>query len=375
LLNGAVPDLLAGWSPGRPPWLEAFLATPRDAHGPRLYTVMGGYALAGALATGRADYIPVRLSAMGRLLAQLRPSLAVVPGVRRGRGFALRGGIGWHLSAARHANGVVVEVDSTAPDIGLPEIPGHIVDVREIAIAADAYTPPEPGSAERKIARTVAAMLPDEPTLQFGPGAITSAILAAIDRPVRVASGLATTAIADLAERELLRGRAIATYDWGGPATRRLALEGNLTFVPIEESNDPGKIAAIDRFVALNTALQVDIEGSVNVERLDGRTVAGSGGHADFCAGASHSRGGLSVIALRSTGRGGVSTIVPRVEVVSTPRTDVDVIITEHGVADLRGCGNAERTGRIVRVAAPQHRDWLSRESRPTPGTERWIRM
>lgn len=329
---------------------------------------MGGYALTRALDAGRAEYIPVRLSAMGRLLAGLRPSLAVVPGVRRGRGFALRAGIGWHLSAARHAEGVVVEVDSTASDVGLPEIPGNIVDVREVTAVADAYTPPEPGPCELKIARTVAALLPNEPTLQFGPGAITSAILDAIDCPVRIASGLATAAIADLADRNLLRGRALATYDWGGAATRRLAVEGRLAFVPIEESNDPGKIAAIDRFVALNTALQVDLEGSVNVERLGGRTIAGGGGHADFCAGASHSRGGLSVIALRSTGRGGVSAIVPHVEVVSTPRTDVDVIITEHGVADVRGCGNAERARRIIRIADPRHRDSLSGQSQSAPG-------
>ena len=98
----------------------------------------------------------------------------------------------------------------------------------------------------------------------------------------------------------------------------------------------------------------------MNVERVGGRIVGGVGGHADFCAGASRSPGGLSVIALRSMTARGESTIVPRVDVVTTPRTDVDMVVTEHGVADLRGLDDAARAARIVAVAAPEHRESLS---------------
>jgi acyl-CoA hydrolase len=79
------------------------------------------------------------------------------------------------------------------------------------------------------------------------------------------------------------------------------------------------------------------------------------GGHPDFCAAASRAPDGLSIIALRSTHRGR-STIVPQVETVSTPRCDVDVIVTEHGVADLRALDDTERAYRILGVAAPEHR-------------------
>ena len=117
--------------------------------------------------------------------------------------------------------------------------------------------------------------------------------------------------------------------------------------------------------MACNTALQVGLDGAVNVERVGGVQVAGIGGHADFCAGASRAPGGLSVIALRSTTRGGGVDGRPRVEVVTTPRCDIDVVVTEHGVADLRGVDDEERAQRLVEVAAPEHRAELRAPSRP----------
>jgi acetyl-CoA hydrolase len=102
----------------------------------------------------------------------------------------------------------------------------------------------------------------------------------------------------------------------------------------------------------------VGLDGAVNVERVGGRVVAGPGGHPDFAAGASRSPGGLSIVALPSTA-GGRSTIVAVPEVVSTPRTDVDVVVTEHGVADLRHLDDRERAARLIAVAAPEHRDEL----------------
>jgi acyl-CoA hydrolase len=124
-------------------------------------------------------------------------------------------------------------------------------------------------------------------------------------------------------------------------------------------THDVTALAAIPRFVACNTALQVGLDGAVNVERVGDRIIAGIGGHADFSAGASHCADGLSVIALRSTDRAGASTIVPRVDVVSTPRCDVDVVVTEHGVADLRGHDDDERAVQLASIAAPEHRGAL----------------
>jgi acetyl-CoA hydrolase len=95
-------------------------------------------------------------------------------------------------------------------------------------------------------------------------------------------------------------------------------------------THDLTRLSAIPRFVACNTALQVGLDGSVNVERVGGRSVATIGGHSDFCVGAARSPGGLAVIALRSTTARDESTILPQVDVVTKQRSDIDVVVTEH---------------------------------------------
>jgi acyl-CoA hydrolase len=170
-------------------------------------------------------------------------------------------------------------------------------------------------------------------------------------------------AVANLDDRGLLLGVATAAYAWGGQPLSRLATRGKLTLKPIEQTHDLTRLSALDRFVGCNTALQVGLDGAVNVERVSGRWVAGIGGHADFCTAAARSAHGLSIIALRSTTRKGASTIVPSVEVVSTPRCDVDLVVTEYGVADLRAASDEEKVQRLIEVAAPSYRRGLAAAS------------
>src|SRR5207244_1919028 len=107
------------------------------------------------------------------------------------------------------------------------------------------------------IGRHVLAVLPDEPTLQFGPGGIGEGVVAALDRPVSIWSGLVTESMADLHRRGLLRQPITAGYVWGGAAIRDVARAGRLRLRPVEETHDISRVAAIDRFVGCNTALQV----------------------------------------------------------------------------------------------------------------------
>jgi acyl-CoA hydrolase len=347
-------DVLMGWT------LEdrAWLSSP-SLHG---RTVLAGYALAAAVADGRLAYLPVRLSALPRLVSDvLGPEVAVVTGVRRGQELVFQSSAGWGPAVARAAGSVVVEIDEDGLDLGGPPIPGRIVaTLARPAAPGPPPVPRAPDAVDHQIGRNVVATLPDKPTLQFGPGGVAGAIVAALDRPVRVWSGLVTDAVAALDQRGLLLGAATAAYVWGGRPMARLAADGKLRLLPVEETHDLTMLSGFERFVACNTALQIGLDGSVNVERVRGRWVAGIGGHADFCAAAARSIGGLSVIALRSTTRGGASTIVPQVEVTSTPRCDVEVVVTEHGIADLRGVDDAVRARRIAQVAAPQHRASLN---------------
>jgi len=173
-----------------------------------------------------------------------------------------------------------------------------------------------------------------------------------------VRSGLVTEGLASLAERNLLLGPAVAAYAWGGERLATMRAEGSLQLRGVEEVHDLSTISATEGFVALNTALEVGLDGSANVETLAGRLVAGPGGHPDFAAGASRSPGGMSVVALRS-GPWGSSGIVPKLQAVSTPGVDIDVVVTEHGVADLRGRDRRERAQLLAAVAGPDRRGEL----------------
>ncbi|MHB8467094.1 MAG: acetyl-CoA hydrolase/transferase C-terminal domain-containing protein [Acidimicrobiales bacterium] len=346
-------DLLLGWTPEERAWLAA--PTTRGQ------TVIAGYALADAVATGRLGYLPIRLSGVPRLLTDVvRPDVAVVTGVRRGADLAFGMSVGWGPAAAAAAKRVVVEVDADGYDLGGPVIAGNIVaTIPRPPPSGPPPVPRPPRPVDREIARQVVAILPDEPTVQVGPGGVAEAIMDALVTPARIWSGVVTDAVARLDKRGLLIGAASAAYAWGGQPLAELAAVGKLALRPVEETHDLTRLSGVERFVGCNTGLQIGLDGTVNIERIGGRLVAGIGGHADFCAAAARSAGGLSVIALPSTARGGASTIVARVETASTPRCDVDVVVTEHGVADLRGLDVGARSRAISAIAAPEHRDRL----------------
>ncbi len=351
-LEGDV-EVLVGFSPRTPHWLKDETV--------RGHTIMAGYGLTEPIASGRISYVPIRLSAVPRFVRDIaHPDVGVISGVRRGSGFAYAENVGWGPALARYAGTVIVEVLNGAIDLGGPMIEA---DVKECIEANSRRVDPpsfrSPDATDHEIARHVLTVLPAEPTIQLGPGGVPDAIVAALDHPVHVWSGVITNSVGALAANGLLLGEVTAAYTWGGAPIRELASAGRLRLVSVEETHDISLLSSIERFVGLNTALQLGLDGSVNVERIGGRVVSGIGGHADFCAGASRSPGGVSIVALRSMNKHGESTIVPRVETVSTPHCDVEVVVTEHGVADLRGLDDPVRARRIIEVAAPEHRDAL----------------
>jgi acyl-CoA hydrolase len=344
---------LIGWQAGDVSWIDAAKAPVR--------TVLGGYALTDHIHAGRVQYLPVRLSRLPKLLAEhFQPAVTVVRGRPSRGGFVFSPSVGWGPAAARTAGRVVVEIDETGPAIATPLIPGRIDLVVESQRPHHVPEPRPPSAEDRTIGRLVAGLLPDGATIQTGPGVIGDAVLDAIDMAVQVWSGQVSDALVGLERRGRLRGRATAAYLWGGADLHDLAAEGRVRLVGVEESHDPGRLSSLDRFVAVNTALQVGLDGTVNIQQIGGRVVAGIGGHADFCAGAASSPGGLSIIAVRSS-RSGRSSIVRQPETVSTPAVDVDVVVTEHGVADLRRLDARGRALALVRIADPAHRDDLER--------------
>ena len=349
------PDVLLGWTVEELPWLETM------PPGRVTTTTNAGNRLARAVRAGVVQVRSTAISAMPGLLAgELRPEVAVVSGRPSGTGFVFGPSVGWAHAAARLARrGVVVDMRPGLPAYDAPPIPGEILAVVE-GPAVPLSAPGRPPTAtEEAIGATVAGLIPPGAMLEFGLGTVCDASAAALSVGVRIRSGMVTDALVRLDRRGLLLDRAETTYAWGGDDLAALSAAGRLRIVPCDQSHDIDRLAGFEQFTAVNSALEVGLDGAVNVEVLDGRPVSGIGGHADFCAAAARSVGGVSIVALTATRRGR-SAIVPAVEKVSTPAADVHLVVTEHGVADLRGVDAAERRRRLIAIAAPEFRDQLT---------------
>jgi 4-hydroxybutyrate CoA-transferase len=237
------------------------------------------------------------------------------------------------------------------------------------------YPPPVVGDVEEAIGRHVAALIPDGATVQVGVGAIPQAVLEALGghrdlalHSLLVDAGVTLVArgVVTGARKRVHRGR----LDLGeAMGTRRtfefLASSDAVNMESAAFTHDPHLVAAIDRFVAINSALAIDFGGQVTAESLGARQVAGIGGQFDFVLGAARSVGGAAIIALPSTGRdGAVSRIVPRMAegaAVTTPRYLADWVVTEHGAARLQGLSDKARATALIAVADPRYQGELER--------------
>jgi len=192
------------------------------------------------------------------------------------------------------------------------------------------------------IGTACAALIPEGASLQIGPGPLGAAVLNAIERPVQIDSGMLVDGVAALALRGLLRGVTMATYLSGTDLLYDWA-DGQQFLHGTEVTHHPGRLIEAAPFVAVNTALEIDLHGSVNA-------VGGIGGHSDYSAAAATSVGGLSIIAT-PTHHGDRPLLVQRLSCPpSTASHDVDVVVTERGHVDLRGLDRAERTAALLRL-------------------------
>ena len=231
------------------------------------------------------------------------------------------------------------------------------------------------GALERRIASHLADFIPDRSTLQVGIGAVPEAIVAMLGdrRDLGIHSGLIGDSVADLMERGVITN-AWKSLDPGVTVTGMLHgtqrlyqfvhRNAMLRLCPPSYTHGRATLARLRRLVSINSALEVDLTGQVNAETADGAYVGAVGGQVDFIRAASTSEGGLSIVALPATTRNGRSRIVNRLcGPVTTARSDVDVIATEHGAVRLRGLSLRERARAMATIAAPEHRDALLREA------------
>lgn len=329
--------LILGWMPRADPGLD--LAVFADVR-----TVMPGWGLRDAVAGGLVRFPPVRLSAVPALLhGPWRPDLLVASVVPAGGGYSFGSEVSWQRAAVSAGAMVAAVVAHRAPraDAGEPLDPDQVVVVGESAEPPGVFRESPPKPEHEEIARRVAACVPESARLQVGPGPVGDALLRQLKVPVRIDSGMLPESVVDMAERGLLLGAPVATYLAGGPRLYEWA-DGRAILHPVEYTHDLGRLSA-GPFIAVNTAIEIDFDGQVNVEGTASAVLGGIGGHADYAAAATRSVGGLSVIAVTSQ-HNGKPTLVPELSrPVSTPSHDVGVVITERGSADLRGLSRPER--------------------------------
>ena len=332
-----------------------------------------------AVASGRADYTPASLGDIERLFEdELRIDVAFVqtsPPDEHGF-LSLGTGPDCTLTAARRARCVIVEMNE--------RMPRALGDTFLHASVADAVVPvsrqlweldqPEPDPVDIRVAEHVAALVPDGATLQVGIGAIPNEVLSRLGdrKDLGIHSELCGDGVVPLIEAGVITG-ARKTLHRGKVVTgivlgSRVILDyvdnnPMFEFHPTSYVNDPFVIAQNDGMVAINSAIQVDLTGQVCADFIGLVPFSGVGGQLDFVRGAARSRGGRSIIALPSTAmRGGVSRIVATLDPgsgVVTTRADVHTVVTEYGVAHLRGHTLRQRAEALISIAHPSFRDEL----------------
>jgi acyl-CoA hydrolase len=361
---------------------STFSTTLKPEHADHIhFTGIGGIGGNAVLTrAGVLGVIPCHISSVPRLIAagELRVDVVFVqlaPAGPDGR-YSLGLAADYVAAAMAKARVVVAEINDQVPrtrgetGVRADEIDHAIHTSRPPVVVP----PPVLGPAERRIGELVAELVPERAVLQLGVGSVPGAVASGLAgrRDLAVHGGSIGDWIIELMESGVVTN-VHKPIDAGVTTTgvvfgsRRLYdyVDDNpaIQLRPVSYTHNPQILVALDRLIAVNTAVEVDLTGQVNAETLGGVHIGAVSGQVDFVRAAMASSGGRSIIALRSTARGGeVTRIVSRLAdgVVTTPRSDADVVITEHGVAHLRGVPLPERARRLIAIADPLVREALT---------------
>jgi len=330
---------------------------------------------------GREDFIPCHFHQVPRLIMDGPPVDACVTTVSPmdAKGFFSFGTANDFTStAARKAERLMVEVNRYMPRVfgqGLVHISevSHIVENHQPMLPyLEAPLKPE----DHEIGRRVAELVPNGGCLQLGVGSLPGAVAEFLGghKDLGVHTEVFGPAMARLIQQGVITGRKKNLHPGLHVYTVAQGDQDMLAFMndnpamashPVDYVNSPAVIAANERMISINSLIQVDLTGQCNAEYLAGHQISGTGGQLDFVRGAYDSPGGRSILAFRSTAKGGaVSRVVPQLELgaaVTTPRMDVHWLVTEHGAVNLKGMSTKQRARAVIGLAHPDHREELER--------------
>ncbi|MEA5004400.1 MAG: acetyl-CoA hydrolase/transferase C-terminal domain-containing protein [Christensenella sp.] len=357
---------------------SAYCAPGMEKHFRHNSFFIGGTTRA-ACAEGRADITPVYFSKEPELLrTNCKPDAALVQVTPPDEhGFVSLGiSVDYTMEAVKQAGVVIAQVNKY-----MPRIHGDsFVHVSEISDFVEFDEPilelpnPKITDVEREIGRHCASLISDGDCLQLGIGAIPDAVLLFLKdkKDLGIHSEMISDGVVELVEagvitnkkKNLHPGKSILTFAMG---TRRLYdyLNDNpaVGIYPVDYVNDPLVIAQNDNMVSINSCVQVDLMGQVVSTSVGPKQISGVGGQVDFVRGATMSKNGRSIMAMPSTAaKGAVSKIVSLIDegaAVTTSRYDVQYVVTEYGIADLKGVTLRERAVRLIRIAHPDFRPQL----------------
>ena len=332
---------------------------------------------------GFTEYIPCRYSNIPELFTkgQIRLDVALVslspPNSRGNCSFGVSSD--YTTAIAKSAKTVIAEINQQMPwvygdnYININKIDYYIETDRQLPqVQTEPFT-----DCDKKIGTNVSLLIDDGATIQIGMGRLSEAVLASLSgkRHIGVHSGLMSDGIVDLIEKGVIdnsrkglkAGKTVTTTMIGTDKLYRFVHRNrNIEAFPSNYTHNLVTLAKVARLHAINSAIQVDLSGQINAETVDSTQVSGVGGQSDFINGAALSKDGKSIIVLPSSSKGeSVSRIVPfldRGAAVTSLRHDIDYVVTEQGIAYLRGKTLKERAKALIEIANPKFRDWLDSE-------------
>ena len=344
-----------------------------------------------AVHTGKSDFLPIKLSEVHTLFQvnSLLPIdvalVQVCPPDRQGY-CSLGVSAGYTLDAALSARMVIAEVNKQMPrtygrnQLGIDRF-DYLVETSRPLLE---YPPPEIGEVEAAVATNVKQLINDGSVLSIGIGAIPEAVVMSLrgKHNLGIHSGMISDGIIMPIKEKIVtneqknidRGKTVAALALGTKKLFHFINENpGVEMHPYSYTHDIKTIAQLANFVSINSAVEVDLTGQINAESIGSIQISTIGGQADFIRGATLSKGGKSIIALTCTTKNGKnSRIVPQFKegtVISTPRYDVQYVITEYGIAELWGKTLSQRMSALVSIAHPKFRDELYQASRTLSDT------
>ncbi len=336
-----------------------------------------------AIADHRADYTPAFFSDIPYMLRNGEYQVDVFaftcspPDERGYVNIGLSCDYGWQ--AVHSAKTVIAEVNPNMPRT-FGETSVHVTEIDGFIEAWEPLPEVKPHAIteeDKRIGQFIADLIQDGDCLQLGIGAVPDAVLSCLGdkKDLGIHSEMISDGVIPLIESGVINGsrkqrengRICTTFLMGSRELYKYVNQNPMIqMMPVDICNNPAVIAENDNVVSINSCVQVDLMGQVCAETIGLRQISGIGGQMDFVRGANLSRGGRSIIALHSTTRdGSISKIVSFLDegsAVTTGRCDVNYIVTEYGVAQLRGQSLKERAKRLIRIAHPKFRGELMDE-------------